>query len=141
MIGSVSAGLTTKTSGTLASAATAAVAMGLPADKIAHAIALSMDLACGTEQYVYDAGACDTKDLLAGYGARNGIYCAAMADFGFRGPPGALDGPYGYFHAFGPGYDNRFSTRSTIRHWHAPVSNRMPAAAMYIPASTLRKNC
>ena len=91
--------------GTLASAATAAVAMGLPADKIAHAIALSMDLACGTEQYVYDAGACDTKDLLAGYGARNGIYCAAMADFGFRGPPGALDGPYGYFHAFGPGYD------------------------------------
>ena len=91
--------------GTLASAATAAVAMGLPADKIAHAIALSMDLACGTEQYVYDAGACDTKDLLAGYGARNGIYCAAMADFGFRGPPGALDGPYGYFHAFGPGYE------------------------------------
>lgn len=91
--------------GTLASAATAAVAMGLPADKIADAIALSMDLACGTEQYVWDAGACDTKDLLAGYGARNGIYCAAMADFGFRGPPGALDGPYGYFHAFGPGYD------------------------------------
>ncbi len=91
--------------GTLASAATAAVAMGLPAEKIAHALALSMDLACGTEQYVWDAGSCDTKDLLAGYGARNGIYCAALADFGFRGPPGALDGPYGYFHAFGPGYD------------------------------------
>lgn len=91
--------------GTLASAATAALAMGLPAEKIANAIALSMDLACGTEQYVWDAGSCDTKDLLAGYGARNGIYSAAMADFGFRGPPGALDGPYGYFHAFGPGYD------------------------------------
>ena len=28
-----------------------------------------------------------------------------MADFGFRGPPGALDGAYGYFHAFGNGYD------------------------------------
>jgi len=91
--------------GTMASAATAAVAMGLSAEKIAHAIALSMDMACGTEQYVYDAGACDTKDLLAAYGAQNGIASAKMAEFGFRGPPGALDGEYGYFHAFGPGYD------------------------------------
>ena len=91
--------------GTLAAAVTAAKAMGLPQDKIGQALALSMDMACGTEQYVWDAGACDTKDLLAGYGARNGINAANMADFGFRGPPGALDGPYGYFHAFGPGYD------------------------------------
>lgn len=94
--------------GTLASAVTAAVALGLSEEKIAHALALSMDMASGTEQYVYDAGACDTKDLLAGYAARNGIYAAKLADFGFRGPPGALDGPYGYFHAFGPGYDPSF---------------------------------
>ena len=94
--------------GTLGSAATAAKAMGLPAEKITHALALAMDMACGTEQYVWDAGTCDTKDLLAGYGARNGIYAAKLADFGFRGPPGALDGPYGYFHAFGPGYDPAF---------------------------------
>lgn len=94
--------------GTLGSAATASKAMGLSAEKTADAIALAMDMACGTEQYVWDAGACDTKDLLAGYGARNGIYAAKLADFGFRGPPGALDGPYGYFHAFGPGYDASF---------------------------------
>lgn len=91
--------------GTLAAAVTAAKAMNLPQDKIGHALALAMDMACGTEQYVWDAGACDTKDLLAGYGARNGINAAIMAEFGFRGPPGALDGPYGYFHAFGPGYN------------------------------------
>jgi 2-methylcitrate dehydratase PrpD len=94
--------------GTFGSAATAAKAMGLPADKIKNALALAMDMACGTEQYVWDAGSCDTKDLLAGYGARNGIYAAKLADFGFRGPPGALDGEYGYFHAFGPGYDPAF---------------------------------
>jgi 2-methylcitrate dehydratase PrpD len=94
--------------GTLGSAATAAKAMGLPAEKITNALALAMDMACGTEQYVWDAGSCDTKDLLAGYGARNGINAAKMADFGFRGPPGALDGEYGYFHAFGPGYDAAF---------------------------------
>ncbi len=92
--------------GTLASSVTAAKALRLNAEKTAQALALSMDMACGTEQYVYDAGACDTKDLLAGYGARNGILAAKMADFGFRGPPGALDGPYGYFHAFGPGRDS-----------------------------------
>ena len=91
--------------GTLASAVTAAVAMGLDEIKIAQALSLAMDMASGTEQYVYDAGKCDTKDLLAGYAARNGIYAAKLASFGFEGPPGALDGSYGYFHAFGPGYD------------------------------------
>jgi len=91
--------------GTLASSITAGVALGLEVKKMAHALALSMDMACGTEQYVWDAGLCDTKDLLAGYAARNGIYAAKLADFGFEGPPGALDGPYGYYHAFGGGYD------------------------------------
>lgn len=91
--------------GTLASGLTAAVAMELDAGTIGHALALAMDMASGTEQYVYDAGECDTKDLLAGYAAKNGIHAAKLADFGFRGPPGALDGPYGYYHAFGPGYD------------------------------------
>ena len=91
--------------GSLASAITAGLAMGLDEEKMAHALALSMDMACGTEQYVWDAGLCDTKDLLAGYGARNGIYAARLAEFGFRGPPGALDGTYGYYHAFGDGYD------------------------------------
>lgn len=94
--------------GTLGSAATAAKALGLSAEKTTHALALAMDMACGTEQYVWDAGSCDTKDLLAGYGARNGIHAAKMAEFSFRGPPGALDGEYGYFHAFGPGYDPAF---------------------------------
>jgi 2-methylcitrate dehydratase PrpD len=91
--------------GTLASSITAGVLLGLDEEKMAHALALSMDMACGTEQYVYDSGLCDTKDLLSGYAARNGIYAAKLAEFGFRGPPGALDGPYGYYHAFGDGFD------------------------------------
>jgi 2-methylcitrate dehydratase PrpD len=94
--------------GTLASAVTAAVALDLSEDEIGNALALAMDMASGTEQYVYDAGECDTKDLLSGYAARNGIQAAKMASFGFRGPPGALDGEYGYFHAFGPGYDPEY---------------------------------
>ncbi len=89
--------------GTMAAAVTAAVAMGLDEAQIGNALALAMDMACGTEQYVYDGAHCDT--MLAGIGARNGIFAARLAEFGFQGPPGALDGPYGYFHAFGPGYD------------------------------------
>ncbi len=91
--------------GSMACAVTAAVAMGLDQEQIGNALALAMDMASGTEQYVWDAGYCDTKDLLAGLGARNGIFAARLAEFGFQGPPGALDGAYGYFHAFGPGYD------------------------------------
>ncbi|MDE0610696.1 MAG: MmgE/PrpD family protein [Anaerolineaceae bacterium] len=89
--------------GSMAAAVTAAVAMGLDQEQIGNALALAMDMASGTEQYVYDGFVCDT--LLSGIGARNGIEAARMAAFGFRGPPGALDGPYGYFHAYGPGYD------------------------------------
>ena len=91
--------------GSMAGAVSAAVAMGLDQEQIGNALALAMDMASGTEQYVWDAGYCDTKDLLAGLGARNGIFAARLAEFGFQGPPGALDGAYGYFHAFGPGYD------------------------------------
>ena len=91
--------------GSMAGAVTAARAMGLDRQQIGNALALAMDMASGTEQYVPDAGHCDTKDLLAGLGARNGVFAARLAAFGFQGPPGALDGPYGYFHAFGPGYD------------------------------------
>ncbi len=89
--------------GSMASAVTAAVAMGLDEAQIGNALALAMDMASGTEQYVYDGDDCDT--LLSGIGARNGIFAARLAEFGFQGPPGALDGAYGYFHAFGPGYD------------------------------------
>tara|TARA_Y100001934_G_scaffold249597_1_gene311188 strand:+ start:8653 stop:10032 length:1380 start_codon:yes stop_codon:yes gene_type:complete len=94
--------------GTLASAVVAALAMDLGKDKVANALALSMDMASGTEQYVFDAGLCDTKDLLSGFAVRNGIYAAQLSAAGFQGPPGALDGEYGYYHAFGDGYDQAF---------------------------------
>ncbi len=120
--------------GTLASSITAGVAMGLGAGKMAHALALSMDMACGTEQYVWDAGLCDTKDLLAGYAARNGIYAARLADFGFRGPPGALDGPYGYYHAFGAGYDPAYLDAMGRRFALAETGFKPHAGCRYVHA-------
>ncbi|MCY4525068.1 MAG: MmgE/PrpD family protein, partial [Anaerolineaceae bacterium] len=62
--------------GSMAAAVTAALAMGLDQGQIGNALALAMDMASGTEQYVCDAGYCDSKDLLAGLGARNGVFAA-----------------------------------------------------------------
>lgn len=103
--------------GSLGAAVAAGVALRLEPSAMAHALALSVDLACGTEQYTFDAGLCDTEGLTAGFGARNGIDAAMMADFGFRGAPGALDGPYGYLNAFGGGAEwepNSLGTPSVL---------------------------
>ncbi len=120
--------------GTLAAAVSCAVAMGLTAEKIAHALALSMDMACGTEQYAWDGDTCDTKDLLAGHAARSGIQAARLADFGFRGPRGALDGPYGYFHAFGPGYQPAFLDKLGASYALASTGFKPHAGCRYVHA-------
>lgn len=70
-----------------------------------NTIALAADLASGTEQYVYEGGLCDTKDLIAGFAARNAVFAMRLAEAGFYGPRGALDGDYGFFSAFGDGCD------------------------------------
>ncbi|MCY3831382.1 MAG: MmgE/PrpD family protein [Chloroflexi bacterium] len=70
-----------------------------------NTIALAADLASGTEQYVYEGGLCDTKDLIAGFAARNAVFALRLAEAGFYGPRGALDGDYGFFSAFGDGCD------------------------------------
>jgi 2-methylcitrate dehydratase PrpD len=122
--------------GSIAAAAVAGKLLGLAEVRLGHALALAAEMACGTEQYTYDAGLCDTESLTAGFGIRNGIQAAQMAAFGFRGAPGALDGPYGYFHAFGDGFDPRcleqlgkvsmvattgFKPHTGCRHVHACV--------------------
>ena len=66
-----------------------------------NTVALAADLASGTEQYVYEGGPCDTKDLIAGFASRNAVFALRLAEAGFDGPRGALDGDYGFFTAFG----------------------------------------
>ncbi len=70
-----------------------------------NTVALAADLASGTEQYVYEGGPCDTKDLIAGFASRNAVFALRLAEAGFDGPQGALDGEYGFFSAFGDGFD------------------------------------
>ncbi len=93
------------TVGPMAAALAAARCANFDRETSINALALAADLASGTEQYVYEAGPCDTKDLISGFAARNAIFALKLADSGFDGPRGALDGEYGFFSAYGEGFD------------------------------------
>ncbi len=89
------------TLGVISAALAIARCARLDRDAMINCVALAADLASGTEQYVYEGGACDTKDLIAGFAARNAVFALRLAQAGFYGPRGALDGEYGFFRAFG----------------------------------------
>jgi 2-methylcitrate dehydratase PrpD len=93
------------TVGTLGASVAAAAALGLRSDEISHALAIATSLACGLETYVYDPANSHTKDLISGFGARNGVFAALLAEAGFRGARGALEGANGFAQAFGDGFD------------------------------------
>jgi len=93
------------TLGAISAALAAARCAGFDRERTINTIALAADLASGTEQYVYESGPCDTKDLIAGFAARNAVFALRLAEAGFYGPRGALDGEYGFFSAFGDGFD------------------------------------
>ena len=94
------------TLGAMSAALAAARTAGSDRETLINAVALAADLASGTEQYVYEGGPCDTKDLISGFAARNAVFALRLAESGFYGPRGALDGEYGYFSAFGDGCDS-----------------------------------
>ena len=73
-------------------AAGAAKAMGLGADGIAHAMALSLSRAMGlTAQFGSDA-----KSIQTGFAAEAAVTCATLAAAGATGQAAALDGPKGW---------------------------------------------
>ena len=83
--------------GTLASAAACAVLLGLDADGIENAIALSTTMTGGLLSYGESRPA--MKPLNPGKAAENGLFAAQLAAAGVKGPAEALEGPNGWFHA------------------------------------------
>ncbi len=90
--------------GAISTALAVARCAGLDRERMLNTVALAADLASGTEQYVYEGGLCDTKDLISGFAARNAVFALRLAEADFFGPRGALDGSYGFFSAFGDGF-------------------------------------
>ncbi len=86
--------------GAPAAAAGVGAALGLDADRIAHAIAIAGSLSSGIIEYLSDGSW--TKRMHAGQAAQSGIRAALMAEAGFIGPATVLEGHHGFYKAFAP---------------------------------------
>ncbi len=93
--------------GAPAAAAAVAAALDLPAEKIAHAIAIAGSLASGIIEYLADGSW--TKRLHAGSSAQSGIRAAFLAEAGFNGPATVLEGSHGFYKAFAPSKTPNFA--------------------------------
>lgn len=92
--------------GPLASAATAATALGLDREGVANAIGLAAARSGGTNQS-WIAGT-DEWLLEVGYAVRSGIEAALLTEFGVRAAPDALEGKAGWARAL---FDDAGATR------------------------------
>src|SRR5499427_6572156 len=82
------------TVGVFSAAAGAAAALGLPADKVAHALGIAGTQAAGLMAAQYGAM---VKRMHAGRAAQSGLYGALLAEAGFTGIVDVLESHYGGF--------------------------------------------
>lgn len=92
---------TTSAYGPFGAAAACARLRGLDVSRTTHALALAASAAGGIREFV-EAGSQDYA-FQAGLAARGGMRCAALAAAGATGAASALEGPAGFFRAFGGG--------------------------------------
>jgi 2-methylcitrate dehydratase PrpD len=90
---------TTSAYGPFGAAAACARLRGLNASQTMHALALAASAAGGMRAFV-EAGSQDYA-FQAGLATRGGMRCASLAAAGATGAASALDGPAGFFRAFG----------------------------------------
>lgn len=89
---------TTPIYGAFGAAAACARLLNLDAQRTAHALALTTHGVGGLREFA-DAGT-DEYPFQAGFGARNGLSCALLADEGLESAATALTGRAGFFNAF-----------------------------------------
>jgi len=82
------------TVGVFSAAAGAAAALGLPADKVAHALGIAGTQAAGLMAAQYGAM---VKRMHAGRAAQSGLYGALLAEAGFTGIADVFESDYGGF--------------------------------------------
>jgi 2-methylcitrate dehydratase PrpD len=85
--------------GVFGSCLQAGVVLGLSRQQLADAIGIAATFPGGTIEFLADGS--DTKRLLPGKACAQGILAAYLAAEGVRGPHSALEGPKGFFAAYG----------------------------------------
>jgi 2-methylcitrate dehydratase PrpD len=90
-------------------AAMAASALGMDAEKVGYVLSYSAQQASGSWQWMLDVRHVEKAFVFAGMGARNGLQAALMVEHGFTGVPDSFDAPGGWLRsaAFTGGDSNR----------------------------------
>jgi 2-methylcitrate dehydratase PrpD len=88
--------------GTVAAAVAAAHALDLPRPRVAYAISLACNAACGLAEVA--SGDSWAKRSQPGWAAHAGLSAALLAGEGYDGPRAALEGERGFFNGFAGGH-------------------------------------
>jgi 2-methylcitrate dehydratase PrpD len=105
---------TTGTVGTMGAAIGASVALGIPAEQLAHALSVATTQAAGLQQSFRSESM--AKPLHAGHAAASGLLAALGAKNGFTGALDVLEGPAG----FGAAMSGEVDWSSVTAPWHEP---------------------
>lgn len=92
---------TSGTVGTFGAAVAAAKLLNLNINQLRHAIGIAASMGAGIRANFGTM----TKPLHVGQAAHNGVTAAILAASGFEANMDALDGPWGFFHVLGGGFD------------------------------------
>jgi 2-methylcitrate dehydratase PrpD len=95
--------------GTLASAAAAAMLLGLSDEGTSHAIGIAASMGAGLLEANRTGGS--VKRIHCGWAAHSGITAAMFAQKGLTGPPTVLEGRFGFFQAYS---DGRFDREAVL---------------------------
>jgi 2-methylcitrate dehydratase PrpD len=99
------------TCGTLGAAVAASRILGLSEECIAHSIGIAANSAAGQLQFCFDTDS-NTRELVAGYAAMNGLFAAILARDGFEGPSQSIEGDWGFLRAMADETNERVLTEA-----------------------------
>jgi len=105
----------TATCGAFGAAAAAGRLFGLDAEGCANAFGIVLSMAAGSMQFLVNGAW--TKRSHVGHAAMCGLIAATLAREGYRGAAEAIEGKWGFLHAYAPAADARLAVDELGRRW------------------------
>ena len=105
----------TATCGTFAATAAAGRTFGLTPSEIENAFGICLSQAAGSLQFLENGA--HTKRFQVGNAAMNGLIAASLSREGLRGAARAIEGRYGFLHAYAPNADPEKAAAGLGREW------------------------
>ncbi|HXF68153.1 MAG TPA: MmgE/PrpD family protein, partial [Burkholderiales bacterium] len=105
----------TATCGAFGAAAAAARLLGLDAEGCSSAFGIALSMAAGSMQYLVNGAW--TKRSHVGHAAMCGLIAASLAREGYRGAADAIEGKWGFLHAYAPAADAARAVDGLGRRW------------------------